>query len=151
MTAAQAQDTTNIGLMNWGSIANIYQSTPSYRTASGNTLNNGDGFAWPLEVVWKNPAQSIYLADSYSNPAADRFTTITAGAISSEGGPTFGTSHIHRMNMFGSAGHVRFFAKRHGSKDSVGSLFLDGRLEFLDTPQLYQFPEGDPNNIWDTQ
>ncbi|MSR43647.1 MAG: hypothetical protein EXS29_05785 [Pedosphaera sp.] len=137
--------------MNWGSIANIYQSTPSYRTASGNTLNNGDGFAWPLEVVWKNPAQSIYLADSYSNPAADRFTTITAGAISSEGGPTFGTSHIHRMNMFGSAGHVRFFAKRHGSKDSVGSLFLDGRLEFLDTPQLYQFPEGDPNNIWDTQ
>ena len=151
VTQAQALDTTNIGLMNYGSIANIYQSTATYRTATGNNVNTGDGYAWPIEVAWINPAQSIYVADSFSDMAADRFTRMLTSEPAYESGPNFGTSHIHRMSGFGSAGHVRFFANRHGSKAGVGALFLDGRSEFLSATPLYQFPEGDPNNIWDTR
>ncbi len=151
VTLAQAKDTSNVGLMNFGSIGNIYQSTPTFATASGNRVNNGDGDGWPVETAWRKPNESIFVADSYSDMAPDRFTRMLSGEITREVAANFGTSHIHRMNSFGSAGHVRFFANRHGPKAGTGALFLDGRVEFLDTAPLYQFPEGDPNNIWDTQ
>ena len=151
VTDAQARDTSNVGIMNYGSIGNIYQSSATYQTPSGNNVNTGDGFGWPLEQAWRKPDQSIFLADSYSDMAADRFTRIGAGALTQETAANFGTSHIHRMNSYGSAGHVRFFANRHGPVIGTGALFLDGRVEFLDSASLYQFPEGDPKNIWDTQ
>ena len=151
VTLAQAQDTNNMGIMNYGSIGNIYQSSTTFATASGNNVNTGDGDGWPIETAWRKPNQSIFLADSYSDMAADRFTRMLSGEITRETAANFGTSHIHRMSSFGSAGHVRFFANRHGPKAGTGALFLDGRVEFLDTAPLYQFPEGDPNNIWDTQ
>ena len=147
VTPAEALDTVNVGVMNAGSIGNIYQSSNSYRTASGNNVNNGDGYAWPIESAWAMPNQSIYLADSVADVTAGALANVTNGVATSEL-TGFGTSHIHRMASFGSAGFVRFFANRH---NGTGALFLDGRYELLPVPPLYQFPEGHPNNIWDTQ
>lgn len=90
------------------------------------------------------------MADSYADVTAGALTAVTNGLPTTEF-TGFGTSHIHRMASFGSAGFVRFFANRHASKDGVGAVFLAGRVEFLNTPALYQFPEGNVNNIWDTQ
>lgn len=147
VTQAQALDTVNVGIMNNGSIGNIYQSTSGYRTASGNNVNNGDGFAWPLESAWARPNESIYLADSVADVTPGALANVTNGVPTSEL-TGFGTSHIHRMASFGSAGFVRFFANRH---QGTGALFLDGRYELLAVPPLYLYPEGHPNNIWDTQ
>jgi prepilin-type N-terminal cleavage/methylation domain-containing protein len=147
VTQAQAQDTVNIGIMNNGSIGNIYQSSNSYRTASGNNVNSGDGYGWPIETAWAKPNESIYLADSVADVSAGALAKVTSGQATFE--PTgFGTSHIHRMASFGTPGFVRFFANRH---KGAGVLFLDGRYELLQVPPLYLYPEGHPNNIWDTQ
>ena len=149
VSLAQALDTSNIGIMNYGSIANIYQSTPTYRTASGNNWNTGDGYAWPIESAWAFPDKSIYVADSFLSQTATALSEVTNGLPAIENNPSaFGTDHIHRMNSFGSLGFVRFFANRH---NGAYAAFLDGRVENLKVAPLYQFPEGDPNNIWDTQ
>ena len=147
VTQAEALDTTNIGLMNNGSIANIYQDSASYRNASGNSGNNGDGYAWPIESAWAKPNESIYMADSFADGTAGALANLTNNVPTLER-TGFGTSHIHRMAWMGSAGFVRFFANRH---NGVGAIFLDGRYELLNIKPLYQFAEGDPNNIWDTR
>lgn len=147
VTQTEAKDTVNTGIMNAGSMGNIYQSSNSYRTASGNNVNTGDAYGWPIESAWARPNESVYLADSWADVTAGALANLTNGLATSEL-TGFGTSHIHRMNSFGSAGFVRFFANRH---KGAGSIFLDGRYELLQIPPLYQFPEGHPNNIWDTK
>lgn len=147
VTLAEAKDTVNTGIMNAGSMGNIYQSSPTYRTASGNNVNTGDAFGWPIESAWARPNESVYLADSWADVTAGALANVTNGLATSEI-TGFGTSHIHRMNSFGSAGFVRFFANRH---KGAGAIFLDGRYELLQVPALYLYPEGHPSNIWDTQ
>ena len=147
VTLAEALDTVNVGLMNAGSIGNIYQSTSGYSTGLPGSGGNSVDYAWPIESAWAKPNESIYMADSVADVTAGALANVTNGVATSEL-TGFGTSHIHRMNSFGSAGFVRFFANRH---KGTGVIFLDGRYELLPVPPLYQFPEGDPNNIWDTK
>lgn len=110
-------------------------------------MNTGDAFGWPIESAWARPNESVYLADSWADVTAGALANVTNGVATSEL-TGFGTSHIHRMNSFGSAGFVRFFANRH---KGAGAIFLDGRYELLQVPALYLYPEGHPSNIWDTQ
>jgi len=108
-----------------------------------NTANDIGDIAWPAWGGWKDPDNSIYLADSYItwyNPVV--YPSLEA---------PFGSDHIHKPNSGGYTSNnpvgVRRFADRHGG---TNALMLNGTVRHWRTADLDAMStESDPDNIWD--
>jgi len=145
-TTAQFQD------MNTGAIGIIAEHHAyAYRTqgfANPYGIHKNTSFtlgdcAWPLEGGWKDPAASLYLADSYITWYNDvQYPSIDA---------PFGSDHIHKPNSGSYIANnpvgVRRFADRHGG---TNVLMLDGSQRRWRTRDLdRQSAENTSDNIWD--
>ncbi len=108
-----------------------------------NTSWTPGDIAWPLASGWKDPANSIYVADSYIT------TDVTVVAYPSIEA-TFGSDHIHKMNSgsyISKGAWTRRFADRH---TGTNVLMLSGEVTRWRTQELdAQSVEGATNAIWD--
>jgi prepilin-type N-terminal cleavage/methylation domain-containing protein len=109
--------------------------------------DNGAVKWWPIEAGWKNPAETVYVADSYFG------NNILAYPTAETAGLTAGSNHIHANlvgtpTYFSPGQNVRRFADRHSG---TTCLFVDGRVERRSTQWLDRTMLNDPACIWDTQ
>ncbi len=135
---------------NAGSFGVIFQVSYNYVwvNSSGQPCAGNDWCpAWPgiPGTAWRDPDNSIYLADGYFEWTGEPYTIPT-----DESKDVCGTSHLYGANLYASAGtgYVRRFADRHGG---TNCLFLDGRVVRYQVQTLNAMTTpGSADNLWDT-
>ncbi len=137
------------GTVNAGSYGVMYQhSLPNYETVDcGGIVTQGhpvrsSAFSSLPGVAWQDPANSVYVADSY----------LAKGAVSypSQSHKNHGTSVILPPSDSGYFGLsvTRRFADRHCG---TNCLFLDGHVSSFETRRLDSMKAGDGDCIWDVK
>ncbi len=137
--------------MGQGSLGVLFQRPYSFRRLrTSPPIQMEDGWnnkwwvwAWPSAAgrAWKDPANSIYAADSFWSSLPLSYPTF-------EDENTTGTDHIHMPSKASYVtGVARRFADRHLGTNCV---FLDGRVESRDTQKLDAQPYKADGTVWDT-
>jgi len=137
-----------LGTTNAGSYGVMYQhSLPSYTAPNHLGIvqrgHPAETCAFPTVpgVAWRNPANSVYVADAYLARGP-----VTYPSRSYKG---FGTSAIVLPSdpEYVGLNVTRRFADRHAG---TNCLFVDGRVKSYVTKDLDSMAPGDGNCVWDT-
>ncbi len=113
-----------------------------------NNWNDWDHF-WPIRANsgWRDPANSIYVADSYIIMSATPLPLATLYPTPDENSLIWPSNSFHKTTPGTVGGWQRRFADRHGG---TNALFHDGRVETLVTRNLDRQASWAADCVWDT-
>jgi len=144
---------------NQGTYAQLY-SIASYKYArDGLPARNNYLLYWPVEpgTGWRNPARSAYVADGmferivakppFPNPPEIAWPQANYDCGTREIGVSDSLATL-RSYVTPGATSVRIFADRH---NGTNLLMADGHTQREDAYELYRYPEGHAECLWDAK
>ena len=137
------------------SVGVMFQGSYNYKTWKGGLYQcnwNGHDHFWPIDPnrAWRDPANSMYLADTWINHTPEPIaTTYPTPEVP---GKYIPSPHAHvigdKTRLITTGAWTRGFADRH---NGTNVLFLSWRVKSYPTRVLDGMVLGHPDTIWDTQ